>query len=167
MSGLCNGSFQALVRSAMTAFKLNKKVMNKNKDDAGTYIIRVRVWNRFENSYLLTSVRGVCVRLWLLQISTEDKLKGMMLYIWRHIQETMAEQLNGRDLIEKSLFGSTKGGLLRGSKVSGETCVCDRGREYIFLLWIWIGIMIIAEIVSHIVKRIILLIECRFWMTSL
>ena len=43
MSGLCNGSFQALVRSAMTAFKLNKKVMNKNKDDAGTYIIRVRV----------------------------------------------------------------------------------------------------------------------------
>jgi hypothetical protein len=58
---------------------------------------------------------------YLVQISTEDKLKGMMLYIWRHIQETMADQLNGRDLIEKSLFGSSKGGLLRGSKVTDYT----------------------------------------------
>lgn len=50
-------------------------------------------------------------------ISTEDKLKGMFLYIWRHIQETMADQLNGRDMVEKSMFQSGKGGLLRGSKV--------------------------------------------------
>jgi hypothetical protein len=52
------------------------------------------------------------------KISTEDKLKAMFLFIWRHVQETMQEQLSGHDNKEKkNIFSSSKGGLLKGSKV--------------------------------------------------
>lgn len=52
------------------------------------------------------------------KISTEDKLKAMFLFIWRHVQETMQEQLSGHNSKEKkNIFSSSKGGLLKGSKV--------------------------------------------------
>ena len=62
-------------------------------------------------------------------IVTEDKLKGMFLYIWRHIQETMADQLNGRDLVEKSAFQVGKRGLLRGSKILNDKFIAAWNKD--------------------------------------
>lgn len=62
-------------------------------------------------------------------VSTEDKLKGMFLYIWRHIQETMADQINGRDIVEKSAFQVGKGGLLRGSKILNDKFIAAWNKD--------------------------------------
>lgn len=62
-------------------------------------------------------------------ITTEDKVKGMFLYIWRHIQSTMKSNIS-------SVSNNTyKGGLIRGSQILNERFITawtkDHYRDYL------------------------------------
>lgn len=64
-------------------------------------------------------------------ITTEDKVKGMFLYIWRHIQATVQEQVSNRG----TTGSTTKGGLLKGAQVLNERFLLlwakDGHRDYL------------------------------------
>lgn len=65
-------------------------------------------------------------------ITTEDKVKGMFLYIWRHIQATVQEQVSNKGTVVSS---TTKGGLLKGAQVLNERFLLlwakDQHRDYL------------------------------------
>lgn len=53
-------------------------------------------------------------------LSTEDKLKGMFLALWRHLQSSVKSQLTGYNNHSQGYFNSYKGGLMRGSQILNE-----------------------------------------------
>ena len=53
-------------------------------------------------------------------LSTEDKLKGMFLALWRHLQSSVKSQLTGYINHSQGYFNSYKGGLMRGSQILNE-----------------------------------------------
>jgi hypothetical protein len=62
-------------------------------------------------------------------ITTEDKVKGMFLYIWRHIQSSMKSN------ISSASNNTYKGGLIRGSQILNERFITawtkDQYRDYL------------------------------------
>lgn len=53
-------------------------------------------------------------------LSAEDKLKGMFLALWRHLQSSVKSQLTGFINHSQGYFNSYKGGLMRGSQILNE-----------------------------------------------
>mmetsp|Transcript_14822 Transcript_14822/g.22313 ORF Transcript_14822/g.22313 Transcript_14822/m.22313 type:complete len:455 (-) Transcript_14822:230-1594(-) len=70
-------------------------------------------------------------------IPTEDKLKGMFLYMWRHMQQSMLANSSGGGSRTAAAGGFTifQGGLLRGSKILNERFIMawnkDGFRDYL------------------------------------
>lgn len=61
-------------------------------------------------------------------ITTEDKVKGMFLYIWRHIQTSIQEQVSKSGSIMNSQ-SSQKVNLLRGSQILNERFLNQWGKD--------------------------------------
>jgi hypothetical protein len=54
------------------------------------------------------------------KIPTDEKIKGMFLYVWRFIQSSIQEEISGIGTVKKGGFNTYKGGLLRGSQILNE-----------------------------------------------
>ena len=68
-------------------------------------------------------------------LSTEDKLKGMFLALWRHLQSSVKSQLTGYNNHSQGYFNTYKGGLMRGSQILNERFISawtkDGYRDYL------------------------------------
>ena len=68
-------------------------------------------------------------------LSAEDKLKGMFLALWRHLQSSVKSQLTGFNNHSQGYFNSYKGGLMRGSQILNERFISawtkDGYRDYL------------------------------------
>lgn len=51
------------------------------------------------------------------KLSTETKVKGLFLAMWRHIQASAQDHMNGYGTLQGGGFNTYKGTLLRGSQV--------------------------------------------------
>ena len=56
----------------------------------------------------------------LTTISTEDKVKGMFLYIWRHVQGVVQEQVNKGKCSVANAQNTSKGNIVRGTQLLNE-----------------------------------------------
>mmetsp|Transcript_28979 Transcript_28979/g.53860 ORF Transcript_28979/g.53860 Transcript_28979/m.53860 type:complete len:480 (+) Transcript_28979:163-1602(+) len=70
-------------------------------------------------------------------ISSSDKIKGMFLYIWRHMQHKIVDGGNNKNDVNTQVKSSTafEGALLRGSKILNERFILawksDEFRDYL------------------------------------
>lgn len=56
-------------------------------------------------------------------LTSEIKIKGLFLSIWRHIQSSAADHMNGYGTIAGGGFNTYKGALLRGTQLLNEKFV--------------------------------------------
>ena len=53
----------------------------------------------------------------MIKLSTENKVKGLLLYVWRNIQKSISEHMSGFGSLLGGGFNSDKGRLMRGAQV--------------------------------------------------
>lgn len=63
------------------------------------------------------------------EISSEEKLKGLFLYIWRFVQSSVQEEISGIGTLMKGGFNTYKGGLLHGSQILNERFIAQWTRD--------------------------------------
>ena len=85
------------------------------------------------NEFWEALVRCALIAFKQIPISMDDKLKGMFLYVWRHLQGTA--QHNTVGTAAGGGFNSFKGSLLRGSHILNERFIAawtkDGYRDYL------------------------------------
>ncbi len=68
-------------------------------------------------------------------VTTEDKIRGLFLSIWRHLQNCSIENMSGYGTVSGGGFNNYKGGLIRGSQMLNERFVAawtrDNYRDYV------------------------------------
>lgn len=62
-------------------------------------------------------------------ITTEEKIKGLFLSIWRHLQNSAVENMHGYGTLHGGGFNNYKGGLIRGCQTLNEKFVAMWTRE--------------------------------------
>jgi hypothetical protein len=69
------------------------------------------------------------------KIPTDEKIKGMFLYIWRFIQSSIQDEISGIGTVNRGGFNTYKGGLVRGSQILNERFISawtkDGYRDYL------------------------------------
>jgi hypothetical protein len=68
-------------------------------------------------------------------LTSETKIKGMFLSIWRHIQSSVQDHMNGYGTLGGGGFNTYKGALLRGTQILNDKFVSawtkDDYRDYL------------------------------------
>lgn len=68
-------------------------------------------------------------------LTTETKIKALFLAIWRHIQSSVKDHMNGYGQIQGGGFGAYKGALLRGTQILNDKFIAawtkDEYRDYL------------------------------------
>ncbi len=69
-------------------------------------------------------------------MTTEIKIKGLFLSIWRHIQSSVQDHMNGYGTMSGGGFNTYKGALLRGTQVKYISIYISLEKDCITLICI-------------------------------